>query len=1117
MEQRLAFLVNRATEIFTTADIHSRGWLSKSDLKKLIHKDDELREELRTAGGRTWKDFWAELDANGDGQIGLDELVDYITKVQVEKANAVTGSLTDMSRVVYATVEGASSNSVDKSALRAALEANEDIKAYLKEVEGEDSDLFWSQLDASKGPITEAELIVYIAGIRDKSIQQAVANVQESTASTNATQDDEQLESDIAAAEAEVAGDSQGAGAPCASCEALEARIAELMRQNALLEAQKGSSPAAAGGSSSAATAITDSDGSVNLHFTSLHEMQHQLELYMQRAALIYSQHTDAGSGLTKEQVLSKVLPSDVVFGREFQTQNQQELEAKWAELDLVKDGEVDLQELMTYLTAQLVDKANQDTEHIKARAAIIFVLADKDKNGWLSKTELKRLLQLDPSIRHELRTDQGRQWKSFWAELDANGDGRIQLDELIEYIATSRKEAIQQAVAAARLAAASSSTTPEGSCARCGELEAQLDAANSANDALKGEVTSLTTRVEALMLELEKVKAQAETDKQSAVDELNASLKKAELRAEYSENMSKTQGDRIKDLEAKLDAKHSQLDKLDKDHQAELDILQEHVNSLEALHQTDEDSLSKQHIEHNRAMTELRRQVGAATTAREEMEVKVAESDKALQDSKAEVERLQAQLDAKHSQLEKLDKDHQAELDLLQQQLNGLEAVHQKDEDSLAKEAGDHQRELAALRRELSSVTGEKEEVEDRLAKSEEALSRCAEAAAQLSASSKQVDELQQQLATTKVEYATVASQVDELQGAISQRDAELTALRQQAAASGSSQDAQTAELQKQLAELQATKLQLEAESVQLQDKCAARETQVSGLEAQIAELTSKCNALTEELNTLKASSDASGQQDQARLTELIDELSSTKQQLEEAKLAAARAQEPGADNSAFDALTAELRERIAALESELAALREEHAACQQTVEELAAAKQALAAGGNDKDTIADLQKQLQMAELRRASLEDVLTDLRETQKSASATPAATPVAAREKPVSPNPTPTKKKPASVLPKPTGPRPAKTDKLHRHVSKSLLDAGLDPQALTYHAPGKYSIVGEDKILNVRQTGSNLMVRVGGGWETLGAYLKNHHHRINDSVVRWSKKHHEDINAFKATC
>lgn len=43
--------------------------LSHTELKRLLHKKDELRTALRVAGGRPWKDFWAELDANKVGCI----------------------------------------------------------------------------------------------------------------------------------------------------------------------------------------------------------------------------------------------------------------------------------------------------------------------------------------------------------------------------------------------------------------------------------------------------------------------------------------------------------------------------------------------------------------------------------------------------------------------------------------------------------------------------------------------------------------------------------------------------------------------------------------------------------------------------------------------------------------------------------------------------------------------------------------------------------------------------------------------------------------------------------------------------------------------------------------
>ncbi|EGD79829.1 hypothetical protein PTSG_10812 [Salpingoeca rosetta] len=68
----------KAREILVAADADGNGWLSKNELKKLVHKDAGLQKLLHYGENFHWKTFWNELDADHDGRIVFDELERYI-------------------------------------------------------------------------------------------------------------------------------------------------------------------------------------------------------------------------------------------------------------------------------------------------------------------------------------------------------------------------------------------------------------------------------------------------------------------------------------------------------------------------------------------------------------------------------------------------------------------------------------------------------------------------------------------------------------------------------------------------------------------------------------------------------------------------------------------------------------------------------------------------------------------------------------------------------------------------------------------------------------------------------------------------------------------------------
>ena len=85
-----AMLEAEAKELYALADVNNDGLLSKGEMKKVIQKDPDVRKRLVSGG---WKDFFAELDIDGDGSIECEELVNYyVCKLSVcEHGNIFTG------------------------------------------------------------------------------------------------------------------------------------------------------------------------------------------------------------------------------------------------------------------------------------------------------------------------------------------------------------------------------------------------------------------------------------------------------------------------------------------------------------------------------------------------------------------------------------------------------------------------------------------------------------------------------------------------------------------------------------------------------------------------------------------------------------------------------------------------------------------------------------------------------------------------------------------------------------------------------------------------------------------------------------------------------------------
>lgn len=83
------------------------GELSKTELKKVLHADEDIRLQFRAVGGRHWQDFWQELDVDGDGRIQLPEMIEYFREHAPEWHRAHMGVAADDAREAAAAAAAA--------------------------------------------------------------------------------------------------------------------------------------------------------------------------------------------------------------------------------------------------------------------------------------------------------------------------------------------------------------------------------------------------------------------------------------------------------------------------------------------------------------------------------------------------------------------------------------------------------------------------------------------------------------------------------------------------------------------------------------------------------------------------------------------------------------------------------------------------------------------------------------------------------------------------------------------------------------------------------------------------------------------------------------------------
>ena len=75
----------------------------------------------------------------------------------------------------------------------------------------------------------------------------------------------------------------------------------------------------------------------------------------------------------------------------------------------------------------------NNNRNNFRSEALALFKIIDKDHDGSLSHTEIKKFLSTDPSVRL-LLAGHDFHWKDFFAALDTDKDGLIQPEEFIKF-----------------------------------------------------------------------------------------------------------------------------------------------------------------------------------------------------------------------------------------------------------------------------------------------------------------------------------------------------------------------------------------------------------------------------------------------------------------------------------------------------------------------------------------------------------------------------------------------------------------------------------------------------------------------------------------------------------
>ena len=82
---------------------------------------------------------------------------------------------------------------------------------------------------------------------------------------------------------------------------------------------------------------------------------------------------------------------------------------------------------------------ATMDVAEAKRVAQQVFQDADKDKNGFLTKSEIRKYFKKHPAEKNRI-LGSDFQWNEFFTNMDKNGDNKFDVDEFTNFVIRSSK-----------------------------------------------------------------------------------------------------------------------------------------------------------------------------------------------------------------------------------------------------------------------------------------------------------------------------------------------------------------------------------------------------------------------------------------------------------------------------------------------------------------------------------------------------------------------------------------------------------------------------------------------------------------------------------------------------